>query len=293
VGLTACVTKGTYEGVVQERDDLARSKRSLKARVERLETSNESLDGERVKLYEEVEDQREELDSLTGQREELEVQVGVLRTVESELSASLAMSEAELDARNREVEEFKATYEGLVDDLESEVAAGQIEIEQLREGLRVAVSDEILFASGSAQLGAEGSAVLSKVADRLQGLNYQVDVQGHTDNVPISGRLSSRYPSNWELAAARASSVVRLFVERGVPGERLSAVSRAEFAPVASNDDAEGRELNRRIEIRLAPIRGPAAEDEVAAESGAEGAAQATASAEEGASSPEADAPEP
>jgi chemotaxis protein MotB len=256
LGLGACVSSGSHKEVVAERDDLARSKRSLEARVERLEDSNASLDAERLRLSEETEDQREALDGLSKEREELEEQVGALREAEAELSANLATSQAELDASSREVEELKGTYQGLVDDLESEVASGQIEIEQLREGVRVAVSDEILFASGSAELGADGRTVLAKVADRLQGMSYRVDVQGHTDSVPISGRLRSRYPSNWELAAARASSVVRLFLDRGLSGDRLTVVSLAEFAPVASNDDVEGRALNRRIEIRLIPDRG-------------------------------------
>jgi chemotaxis protein MotB len=265
VGLAGCVSSGTHKEVVAERDELARSKRSLEARVERLEDSNASLDSERIRLSEEVEDQRESLDALKEEREELEEQVGALRTAETALSESLATSQAELDARTKEVDELKGTYQGLVDDLESEVASGQIEIEQLREGVRVAVSDEILFASGSAQLGTDGRDVLSKVAERLQGMTYKVDVQGHTDSVPISSRLRDRFPSNWELAAARASSVVRLFLERGIPGERLSVVSRAEYAPVASNDDAEGRALNRRIEIRLLPDRGGVDLEEAAA----------------------------
>ena len=69
----------------------------------------------------------------------------------------------------------------------------------------------------------------------------------------IKGPLTKRYPSNWELAGARASSVVRLFERAGIDGERLQAISRAEFAPVSSNNDAEGRGQNRRIEIRLRP----------------------------------------
>jgi chemotaxis protein MotB len=72
-------------------------------------------------------------------------------------------------------------------------------------------------------------------------------VEGHTDDVPVA----RRYPSNWELAAARASSVVRLMIELGVEPDRLKAVSRAEFAPVASNETDEGRAKNRRIEIQL------------------------------------------
>ncbi|HEX9815165.1 MAG TPA: OmpA family protein, partial [Myxococcota bacterium] len=85
----------------------------------------------------------------------------------------------------------------------------------------------------------------------LVELPHTIAVEGHTDDVPVA----RRYPSNWELAAARASSVVRLMVELGVGPERFKVVSRGEFAPIASNETAEGRAKNRRIEIQLdAPI---------------------------------------
>ena len=134
--------------------------------------------------------------------------------------------------------------------------AGQIEIERLKEGIRLNVSDEILFAPGQAEIGREGVAVLRKVAGQLTKNDQRIEVQGHSDNTRIRGRLRERYPSNWDLAAARASSVVRLLNKEGIDGTRLSAVSFGEFRPVASNADAEGRSLNRRIEIRLLPPDG-------------------------------------
>jgi len=176
-----------------------------------------------------------------------------LRATEEKLSKSLALTEEELAAQREEVAKLRGTYEGLVADLESEVAAGQIQIEQLREGLRLNVSDEILFASGSSVLGAEGEALLRKVSAQLAPLDQRVEVRGHTDDLPISGRLRQRYPSNWELAGARAASVVRLLQQEGIRGARLAAVSLAEFQPVAPNDSPQHRALNRRIEIRLLP----------------------------------------
>jgi chemotaxis protein MotB len=100
--------------------------------------------------------------------------------------------------------------------------------------------------------------VLTKVSTELAKTPHRVEVLGHTDDVPISSRLKNTYPTNWELAGARAASVVRLFEENGLPGDRLSAVSRGEFDPRASNEDAEGRARNRRIEIRLIPTRSDA-----------------------------------
>jgi chemotaxis protein MotB len=124
----------------------------------------------------------------------------------------------------------------------------------LRDGLRVNLSEEILFATGSAELGEKGRDVLLKVSAELEKVPYEIEVGGHTDNVPIRGRLASLYPTNWELAGARATRVVRLLEEAGIANNRLLGVSYGETNPVASNDTPEGRAQNRRIEILMRPI---------------------------------------
>jgi chemotaxis protein MotB len=241
--LLSCVGLQTHEGVVAERDDLA-------SQVALLEASNASFTAEQVDLLESLEDEREA-------HARLEQEAGQLRSLRESLSQNLSAREAELARQNAEVSRLRGTYEALVDDLESELAAGQIEIQQLREGLRVNVSDEILFASGSARIGAQGRDVLRRVAGQLVDLPHAIEVEGHTDNVKIRGSLAKRYPSNWELAGARAASVVRLFEGEGVDASRMIVVSYGSTQPVASNDDAESRSRNRRIEIRLKPVSDP------------------------------------
>jgi chemotaxis protein MotB len=140
-----------------------------------------------------------------------------------------------------------------VSDLEAEVASGHVQIEQLRDGIRVNVSDEILFPSGSAEFDDHGREVLKKVAAQIANSPHQVEVEGHTDDVAIVGVLAQRYPTNWELAGARAAQVVRLFQDEGIDGSRMRAISNAEFDPTAANDSPEGRQQNRRIGIRLIP----------------------------------------
>jgi chemotaxis protein MotB len=246
-----CVTRGVHQGVVEERDTLRSEVELLKNRVRLLEASNESLSNERVKLISDVED-------LGSEREKLAVSVEELRVARDQLEQNLALTSSQLAARNAEVQQLRDTYDGLVSDLQSEVASGRVQIEQLRDGLNVKLSQAVLFPSGSADLSAEGADVLGKVAGRLHELPHRVLVQGHTDDVPIRGSLAQRYPSNWELAGARAARVLRILAERGVPAERLSAVSLADTQPVASNDTPEGRAANRRIEIRLLPTPGAA-----------------------------------
>jgi chemotaxis protein MotB len=122
--------------------------------------------------------------------------------------------------------------------------------------VRVDMIDEILFDSGEATLKPAGievlrrvGAVLKKVEDKL------VVVQGHTDNVPIIGRLAERFPTNWELSAARAVNVTRFLQDEvEIDPERLSASAFSEFQPRADNATDEGRQKNRRIEILLAPL---------------------------------------
>jgi chemotaxis protein MotB len=239
-----CVTKGTYDEVAGERDRLTIVRRDLENRVEKLEAANQSLTEERIALIDENEDLR--ISTEGNERE-----VARLTRVKSQLAKNLEAREALLAARTAEIEKMRSSYDGLISDLEDEVASGQIHIERLRSGLKLNLSEEILFPSGSATLNASGTAVLRKVSRRLVELSHTIAVEGHTDDVPVA----RRYASNWELAAARASSVVRLMIELGVEPERLKAVSRAEFAPVASNETTEGRAKNRRIEIQLdAPI---------------------------------------
>jgi len=241
-----CVTKGTYDEVEGERDRLAIVQRDLENRVEKLEVASQSLTTERIALIDENEDLR-----ISSERNEREV--ARLARLEAQLTENLESSEALLAARSAEIEKMRSSYDGLISDLEDEVASGQIHIERLRSGLKLNLSEEILFPSGSATLNTSGTAVLRKVSRRLVELPHTIAVEGHTDNVPVA----RRYASNWELAAARASSVVRLMIELGVEPSRLKAVSRAEFAPVASNDTDEGRAKNRRIEIQLdVPIDG-------------------------------------
>jgi chemotaxis protein MotB len=120
-----------------------------------------------------------------------------------------------------------------------------------RDRIILELSDQILFAPGSDQIKSAGIPVLRRVGELLarQIQNMTLLVAGHTDNVPIRG---GRFPSNWELSAARAVNVVRFFEqETGLPPERLAAVGYGEHRPIASNQEPQGRALNRRIEIIL------------------------------------------
>ena len=237
----ACVTRGTHEAAVTS---LEAENSRLEQRVGDLERSTRALDDERARLVDEMEDMRQTRDALSRDVAKLEKS----RTLLTEHLRAR-------DAQVQELSRLQSTYAGLVADLESEVSAGQIEIEQLREGLRLNLSQDILFPSGSVRLNEAGAVVLRKVAAQLRKIEHRVEVQGYTDDVPLSRTLAGRWGSNWELAAARAAQVVRLFEDENVDAGRLSAVSYGSHAPVDSNETPEGRARNRRIEIRLMPVR--------------------------------------
>jgi chemotaxis protein MotB len=111
------------------------------------------------------------------------------------------------------------------------------------------ISSEILFASGEADLTPDGQAVVSQLLPVLQQAGtHKIIVEGHTDNLPIQ---TVRFPSNWELAAGRAGSVVRHLHSRGIAAARMKAIGYADTAPLADNDTPAGRAANRRVEIIL------------------------------------------
>jgi len=246
IALVGCVTRGTYDADVGA---LETENAQLEARILDLERSNRALDDERVKLIDEMEDLRQT-------RESLARDVAMLEKSKALLTEHLRAREEQVS----KLSQMKDTYEGLVADLESEVASGQIQIEQLREGLRMNLPQDILFPSGAVTLDPRGAAVLRKVAAKLRENNYRIEVHGHSDDVPLSRALAARWGSNWELAAARASQVVRLFEDEKIDPTRLSAVSFGQYAPLESNDTPEGRARNRRIEIRLIPVKRPESE---------------------------------
>lgn len=140
-------------------------------------------------------------------------------------------------------DEMETSLEGLIrDDL--------IKVNREAYWLELEINTKLLFPSGSATLADAALPVLRQVADMLAGRSARIQVEGHTDNVPIN---SAVFPSNWELSSGRAASVVHLFAENGVDPERMVAMGYGEFAPVASNRTAEGRARNRRVTIMILP----------------------------------------
>lgn len=124
-----------------------------------------------------------------------------------------------------------------------------VEVNVAPRGVAISAKGSMLFPSGSANLKTSAFPILNRLAGLINETPYNIAVEGHTDNVPISGDLAVYFPSNWELSSARASSVVRHFIEQGVNSVRLSAVGFADTKPVDTNLTEEGRARNRRVTI--------------------------------------------
>ncbi len=204
-----------------------------------------------------------EAEALAARKADLEREVAELKGTVTLLEASETDLAQQLSEREALVSEMQSTYDALMAELHDELQSGKVEIEKIRDGIRLSLDDEILFESGSANLDSNGRQVLTKVASKVEGSPSLLEVLGHTDDLRIRKSLASRYPSNWELGGARAASVVRLLQQEGISGERLRATSIAEFDPVVPNVSDANRSRNRRIEIRLRPTRSsvPAAPD--------------------------------
>lgn len=126
------------------------------------------------------------------------------------------------------------------------VAQGVISVRRTELWLEVQINSDILFGTGSAALDQDARQTLGKLADVLLEAPNGVRVEGHTDNLPIA---TAQFPSNWELSAARAASVVHLFADHGVQPQRLAMVGYGQFRPRDSNDLPEGRNRNRRVTV--------------------------------------------
>lgn len=124
------------------------------------------------------------------------------------------------------------------------IRQGLVDVETGDGRLTIAIRSDILFASGSASPSTQAQAVARLLGEVLREFPVNIKVEGHTDDVPV---VSGSYPSNWELSAARAASVVHLLVAGGVAPERLAAVAYGEYQPVLPNTSADGRNANRRV----------------------------------------------
>lgn len=127
-------------------------------------------------------------------------------------------------------------------------AQGQVAVIETERGVTVEINDSLLFSPGRAELAPEAERAIRGVGSVFAASEFPVTIEGHTDNIPISTAL---FPSNWELSAVRATTVLRIMMSSGVTPDRLTAIGYGDQRPVAGNETPEGRARNRRVAIQL------------------------------------------
>jgi len=202
-----------------------------------------------------LDDASAELAKARAERAELESRLEKLEAERADLASLEGALTKDVQAKEQELAALRGTYEALEEKMKAEIAKGDVRLSQANGRVKVDLVDAILFDVGDAAISPRGEEVLTRVgAVLLPVQDRKIQVSGHTDDSPISERLRGRYPTNWELSAARATTVVRFLEERAhVPGVRLVAAAHGPYEPISSNSSPRGRGRNRRIEILLTP----------------------------------------
>ena len=260
--LAGCVWSSTYERKDAEARELYQSWEDESAQravcQEQLARTTKDLKAQADQLAADVAALKEQVRANEGTLTQKEAELRAVREKGAECQAlvdELSKSKKKLEVAKAELERKSGEYEQLATALRGEIDAGRIELQELRGRTTVKMKDRVLFASGSAVIGAEGREALRKVAAALREMQGKlVRVEGHTDNLPTNP--GGAFASNWELSAARALAVVRFLQETGLDPTRLSGSGFGEFQPIAATDTPAGRSLNRRIEIVLVPVEG-------------------------------------
>lgn len=135
--------------------------------------------------------------------------------------------------------------------LEPLVREGKVRVTQTSRGITIEINASLLFAPGDARLNVDSIQALKAIASVLKLDTHAIQVEGHTDNLPIKNSI---FPSNWELSAVRASTVARLLTENGVDENRVTAVGQGAKLPVSENETPEGRARNRRVSVTILSV---------------------------------------
>jgi len=265
--LSGCVSSGTYQQKKLQADGLEQSLQEQQAAYQKLSAENGALKGEVARLTGELAAMTSERNALGVSKKGLEESLKSTSDAKNQKIGELSQKLGQLEAENTrlkddvtqlqklkeiEVQKTSKTYESLLDSMKSEISKGEVTISELKGKLTVNLVESVLFDSGKAEVKPNGLVVLQKVIDILKNLKDKaIRIEGHTDNVPIVGALARKYPTNWELSAARAINVARYLQQQGIDPALLAAVGYGEYKPVAANDTDEGRAKNRRIEIVL------------------------------------------
>jgi len=265
---TGCVTQKSYDllksdydrtlgdlnACLTRRGELEKEIEGLKAQIAEMESRRQGLEGQLAGAERAMQGLQEDLEACEKGSKSVAVEKAKLLREYQSLSASadeMRAALAELQKRKEQAEARLKEYRDLLARFKSLIDAGKLKVAIVDGRMVVQLPSDVLFKSGQATLDKDGLAAITEVAKVLIEIpDRRYQVEGHTDNRPIR---TAAFPSNWELASARALTVVRAMLDAGLAPERVSAASFGEFKPARSNDTDEGRAANRRIEIVVVP----------------------------------------
>ncbi len=180
---------------------------------------------------------------------------GVERSREWETMRALGMSPEKIDETLAEIRDLA---EVISEELEALIASDKVRVRESSFWLEIEINSGVLFPVASAGLTDQSRPIVRRLGEILSGTDSRIHVEGHTDDVPI---VTPEFPSNWELSAARAATVVRMFAAAGVDPRRMAALGFAEHQPASDNATLEGRAANRRVVIVVTADRDAASTD--------------------------------
>lgn len=289
--LSSCVAQKEFDALANQKNTLENENTQLKEdlavaeeRIDRLEVQLDDLKGQNTAQKSDIDLLTQELESTQGEYERIKQLYDNLLANSGELNSDLAQQQQRLLAieddldierkRNQELAQDLAKREQRVLELENILADKEAAVQDLKKRVTdallnfnndeltvevkngkvyVSLSEKLLFQSGSVKVDAAGQDALKQLATALKGnQDLNILVEGHTDNVPIS-RSSQYMNDNWDLSVMRATSIVRILTNNGLDPAIITAAGKGEFLPVATNDSAANKALNRRTEIILTP----------------------------------------
>jgi chemotaxis protein MotB len=244
----------TSTGSEADKMALGNRKRSFASDMEALD-ARLSASAAKIKELSAALAAQKEAANAESQEQRIKALNDTIRSQEAQIE-QLKNEVAELSRKRSISSEKENAVEAVRADLSQEITKGEVVVTELRDKMIVVMNEMVLFDSGSAAITRNGSKVLDRVARILKKVkNNQVRIEGHTDSATIGAKIINKFPSNWDLAAARATSVVKYLESKGKLDPKLLAIAGyGPHQPLAENDTEKGRKMNRRIEIALVPV---------------------------------------
>ena len=242
----ACVPKSRVTSLEEE---LSGNREQL----ERVRTENDQLAVQRDQLVNEIEQLSTQQQQLEETNQRLSADIEQLTMRAQQLKIDLEKQRSVVQLQEKVIHLLDDTEKTIESSLREQMAAEGIEIVEMKDEVKVVLLDKILYEPGSLEIHEKGKMLLKVLAETIRdNPDQQLVVIGHTDSMPISKKLREKYPTNWELSAARAAAVIRyLQYQCNMDPKTISLKAYGPYRPLASNQTEKGRRQNRRIEIIL------------------------------------------